>query len=146
MAYCEVSDVISEFKDLDVNASTSVTLTEIQDWIDEDASLINSYISKRYTVPVVEADSPMSFEVLKMINRLLVYKRVHDVLKIKTGVKEVNQSTSKSRYEKAWKILKGIACGDLDLTDASTSESAYLKTGCLEENTFSTLSDEVKAW
>jgi len=120
MSYCTVEDVKSDFKNLQITSTSSVTIDEVQKFIDQECAYINSRICSLYKVPVDEIVSPMSFEVLKRINIFLAADRVRHVLYVKTGIDNKDQDTkglhSLSRNPR--KDLDEILNGKVKLGDA----------------------------
>jgi len=93
MSYCSVDDISSDFKDIVISTTSSVTIEEVEKFIDEETAFIDSMICSRYQVPVVELDSPNAFLVLKRICIFLVSDRVRHVLYVKTGRDASDQDT-----------------------------------------------------
>ena len=120
MSYCTIAEVASDFKDITFDSDSSVTDTEVQEFIDQECEFINGMICRRYVAPIVELDSPSAFKILKRICIFLVADRVRHVLYIKTGRDVIDQDTkglkSLSRNPRA--DLKMIADGKLKLGDA----------------------------
>lgn len=122
--YCTVDDVKADFKNLEITATSSVTILEVEAIIKQECAYINSRICALYTVPIVEATSPISFEVLKRINIFLAADRVRHVLYVKTGRDASDQDTKglKSLSRNPRKDLDEILNGKLKLGDAIAVE------------------------
>ena len=118
--YCTVEDVKADFKNLEITANSSVTISEVEAIITQECAYINSRICALYQVPVVEATSPISFEVLKRINIFLAADRVRHILYVKTGRDASEQDTKglKSLSRNPRKDLDEILNGKLKLGDA----------------------------
>lgn len=120
--YCTVEDVVSDFKNLKVLATGSaVTIDELTEIIDQECAYIHSRICALYEVPVIQANSPTSFAVLKRINIFLASDRVRHILQVKTAVPEKNQETKGSRETMSrdpQRDLKDILKGIVKLGDA----------------------------
>lgn len=143
MSYCTVEDVKSDFKNIKFSATSSVTIDEVQNIIDQECAYINGRICSLYKVPVVKTDSPMSFEVLRRINIFLAADRVRHILYVKTGRDDSEQDTkglhSLSRNPR--QDLNEILNGKLKLGDAESLEECIgfdISTKALDccENTF----------
>lgn len=98
--YTTTELVKSQFKSLEYNANT-LAEPEVAQWIVEETAYINSRVGVKYTVPIIEASSPQSFEIMKTICTWLVAQRVKDTLAVKTPVKEVRQQTIQGGLRKA---------------------------------------------
>jgi len=124
MSYCTVEDVKSDFKNIQITTTSSVTIEEVEKIIEQECAYINGRICSLYKVPVVEASSPISFEVLKRINIFLAADRVRHILYVKTGRDNTEQDTkglhSLSRNPR--KDLDEILNGKLKLGDAESVE------------------------
>ena len=124
MSYCAVDDIRSDFKDIVISETSSVTETEVQAFIDEECAFINSMICARYETPVDELVSPNSFLVLKRINIFLASDRVRHVLYVKTGRDASDQDTKglKSLSRNPRKDLEMIRDGKIKLGDAVAAQ------------------------
>jgi len=123
--YCTVEDVKSDFKNIEIEATdSSVTIPEVEEIIKQECAYINSRICSLYTVPVIQADSPISFEVLKRINIFLAADRVRHILYVKTGHNNSEQDTKglKSLSRNPRKDLDEILNGKIKLGDAKAIE------------------------
>lgn len=138
MAYCSHTDVESEFKDLTLSASTSVTDTEVDAWCDQESSLIDGLIQNRYDVPVTGTAALL---ILKAIVIMLVKARLISVLSVKTPIDSTKQDPDSQKLkDQAMKLLDLIAKGKLALVDAVLAGSgtggmtSYLIDGDIEGN------------
>ena len=97
-----------------------MTIDEVQSFIDQECAFINSRICHLYKTPIVEADSPNSFLVLKRINIFLAAARVRHDLYVKTGMDNKDQDTKglRSLSRNPRKDLDDILNGKLKLGDA----------------------------
>lgn len=120
MSYCTVEDVKSDFKNIQITTTSSVTIAEVEKIIAQECAYINSRICSLYKVPVDENISPMSFEVLKRINIFLAADRVRHILYVKTGRDNSDQDTKglKSLSRNPRKDLDEILNGKIKLGDA----------------------------
>ena len=118
--YCTVDEVKSDFKNIQFSTTSSVTIDEVQSFIDQECAFINSRICSLYQVPVDENVSPISFAVLKRINIFLAADRVRHVLYVKTGHDKTEQDTKglRSLSRNPRKDLDDILNGKIKLGDA----------------------------
>lgn len=121
MAYCTNVDITNEFKDITFSATTSVKDTDIDAFILQAGSLIDTYLSNKYLVPVTGTGSLL---LLKMICVWLVKSRVISILSVKSPVDKTKQDPdSQKLYDQAIAILKQIKAGTLKLVDAVQATS-----------------------
>lgn len=81
MSYATTDDIISMFRNLDTTVSNpAVTVAEIQDFIDENESIIDAKIGTLYTLPITQALHPQSFLILKRLTKYGVACIVDDIL------------------------------------------------------------------
>lgn len=119
-AYCEVSDIQMEFKNLDLGLADSVVQsTTVDEWIEQASAEINNRLSAHYKVPfqtsapaTIGADG-LSF--IKMLCVNLVSQRVKDVLESKNVRVETNSDIKVDTASKARAILKQIAAKEIPL-------------------------------
>jgi hypothetical protein len=89
--YCAKQDIIDDFKSLSIeNSGTVVTTAKVEEWIDQESSFIDGYISQRYILPIVEATYPSAFNVLKRICIFRVSQRVRNVIEVRSDATQVN--------------------------------------------------------
>lgn len=129
MAYSDVADVESEFKDLSFTTSTNVTSDDVDQFIIEADALIDSFLVKRYVTPVTSGT--VSLELLKLYSRSIVADRVRGILANKqasntSANQEVRQGLSRSAVIKE---LMGLRDGLTSLPDATrnTTSAFYSK-------------------
>ena len=121
MSYCTTSDISNEFKDITFDTDTSVTDTDVDSFIDQASSLINSFVSSKYEIPVTGSGALLF---LKMICIWLVKARVISILSVKTPLDKTKQDPdSQKLYEQAISLLKQIKAGTLKLSDAVPASS-----------------------
>ena len=136
--YCSSDEVQEEFKSLTFGTGTSVTSDRVDRFIEEASAYINSKIGLVYTTPVVEADSPESWMVLRMICIMLVVKRLKPILSVRAPTeKDSQESEGEDDVGGAEKMLKDIIDQKLLLTDAPKISSSgvvnsYSRTNGLE--------------
>lgn len=121
MAYATSTDLALEFKGLTYGAS--LLAVTVDEWCVQASNLIDSYVGKVYSTPVVSATSPLAFSVLKMLCIQLVRPRMESVLQVRTGETRTSQtrgdSPSPSSSAAAMKSLCAIRDEDMDLVDAT---------------------------
>lgn len=119
MAYCELSDVQSEFKNASFTADTMVKASEVEAWIIQSDALINSIIGKRYAVPVIGGDEAL--ELLKLFSVTMTADRVRKKLEVVVGATQNAQQNPRGQVFSTKDVLeqlRQIAKGDLDLIGA----------------------------
>lgn len=121
MPYSTVALVQSEFRSLDISATTAVTTTDVNGFITETDALIDSYLS-RYILPI---SSVTALAILQMISRQLVACRVRDILEVKNiEVKAAEQGgRGGCNREELMKMLDKIKSGSLILPEADVDKS-----------------------
>lgn len=134
--YSSVANIRSEFRSLDIGTDTAITTLEVQDFIAEIDSLINSIVGLRYIVPIVEANSPNAFKLLRMISRKLVAMRVKDILAVKDAASVALNQDTRGDFSKSdlMKMLKEISAGLIKLDDAVALSTAQGLTSFNFEN------------
>jgi len=115
MAYCTTANVQSEFKDITFSASTSITSTEISDFIDQADAEINGRVGLVYVTPITGS---IALLIIKSISIGIVTQRVKDILAVKTGNPDVEQEGRTNSAIAARKMLDEIVSGKMLLTDA----------------------------
>ena len=124
MGYCAASDVESEFKNTTFGVDTNVTLDDVNAFIAETSSLIDSYVAKRYVLPI---DSGLdSYNVLKMLCRVMVAERVRGIMEVKQSTNTDANQIVKRPYDmkNAYAQLERIADGSQALIGASLIASS----------------------
>ncbi len=129
MAYASNTDVAAEFKALAAaggfTTSTNVTAAQVDEWCTRASNYIDAKIAGKYSTPVLVADSPNSFSLLKDICVLLVVPRVAAVLNLKTGDDKTSPKGNQSDWKKrAEDMLVEIQSGKMKLSDATLATSA----------------------
>lgn len=99
MAYCEQADIEADFKAITFNADTAITPAKLNAIIEEESNYIDARVGLRYVVPVVKADYPEAFSILKRICVFRVSDRVRSVIEVKDGItqKESNEKEKDNR-------------------------------------------------
>lgn len=123
--YATVAEIQKEFKQLNLTGPSGIQTTTLDEWRDQESEYINGRVVTKYKVPVLEADSPKAFLVLKEICIWLVSKRIQETLEVKTTVPEGEQLVTGGDLRTMAKArLKEIAEGTLILRDAEFLNSA----------------------
>lgn len=81
MGYCSVEDIQAEFKQITFDRTTLVTIEKVNQFIVEADAVVNSYISKRYAVPITQDASSVSL--MRLYSRTIVRDRVRAILSVK---------------------------------------------------------------
>lgn len=132
--YCTLQEVKDEFAGITIASSgTKMTESQVNAWVAQESAFINSCISNRYRIPVVEATSPISFLVLKRIALYRVSERIKNKIEIKTSVEQTSSEEKSFVQTKTPNSdLKDIASGKIDLPDAEliSSGGSVYSHGC----------------
>jgi len=118
MAYAVFGDIKSEFKDIAIDATSSVTETDVTEFLAQAHELIDGFVGTKYLLPI-DAAHTAALKLLKRIEIALVAERVGKILKVKSGVAKADQD-SKFTSGKPWalSLLKQIQeCSILLLTN-----------------------------
>lgn len=122
MAYVTAVEIQSEFKNLVFTDPNGALVTEeVEEFIDQEESVINATISNRYETPVTDTES---VNVLKRITTAFVAYRVAKILNLKKDVpipeKLVAQDLSEgASYFSNKKLLESIKDGKVVLRGAT---------------------------
>lgn len=136
MGYCTASEVASDFKNINFNASSSVTQSEVEAFIDQESAFVNDMISNKYKTPVGSSESPNSYLTLKRITIALVADRVRHVIEVKTG-RELNDQETKGHISMSrdpQKDLRAIRDGKMRLLDAVPIDNVGFDSGLISED------------
>lgn len=96
----------------------AVSTADVTEWIAQAFAYINSRISSKVTTPVVLADSPNAYAILRTIETLLVCHRIQNALNLQTGRDATNQNAGRDFLKEAKDYLKEILDGTIVLDDA----------------------------
>lgn len=80
MSYASITEVKSLFRDFADNSEAAVDDTEIQLFLDNSSSIIDSKIGTLYQLPITVGDNPESFKVLKQLQMFKVACIIDDIL------------------------------------------------------------------
>jgi len=113
--------VIAEFKNLDVQSSGTMLVTsQLEEWIDQECAIINGAIGGRYETPIIEANNPQAFLILRRIATAMVAKRVRAFLATKTAsTPSATEANPSSAGYDPRKDLEKIRNQELYLLDAT---------------------------
>lgn len=118
MAYCSTAEITSEFKDIEFTATTTVTDTDVDSFIDQASAAIDSNIYNRYIVPVTVGAGALLL--LKMVCIMMVKARILSILSVKTPQDKTKQDPDgPTLLTQAQKMLDSISKGILDLVGAT---------------------------
>jgi hypothetical protein len=124
MAYSEVSDIESDFKDIEFLAAAAtptslVTEEDVDQFITEADALINSYLSMRYETPVTGGSEAL--ELLKLYSRSLVASRIKGIMQVKQATNtDANQNVREGLSTKdVLKLLEDLRDNKTSLTGAT---------------------------
>lgn len=120
MAYSTTAQVVAEFKTLNVGASSPVSTTDVERFIQEADALIDSYLSKRYATPITGTNALI---MVRNISIMLVAQRIKDILRVKTGREESSQDGRGNLRDYAMKLLNDIVDRRVDLSDATVAST-----------------------
>ncbi len=120
MAYAVAADIISEFKALKLDGSTSIKTAEVTEFITQEEAAINATIGNRYEVPVVDTES---VEIMKKISIACVAYRVAKILNLKKDIPIAEKLVVQVLNEGSWfkvakKQLEDIQSGKIVLSGA----------------------------
>lgn len=95
-----------------------MSTADVTEWIAQAYAYINARISAKVATPVVLADSPESYAILRTIETLLVCHRIQNALNLQTGRESANQNPGRDFLKEAKDYLKEILDGTIVLDDA----------------------------
>lgn len=119
MAYCVVTDIQSEFKNMVFSNTTFITPASVTQMIVEAGAYIDSCVGTRYVVPL--ADS-MSLSLMSLFCRTLVAERVRAILAVKQATNtDGNQNERGAGFstKDVMSALKNIMDGVMPLPGAT---------------------------
>lgn len=122
MSYCTYSDVAAEFKNITFSASSSITDTEVTEFIAQADAYIDSRIGLKYQVPITGS---ASLKIVKRLSIWLVSARIKEILTVKLGQPIGEQETrSGDLNQMANDELSLIVKGQMTLSDSDLVSSA----------------------
>jgi hypothetical protein len=121
MAYGSLEFVQAEFKNITFDAETMITDTEVERFILEADTLIDSRLCLKYKTPIT---GPQSLVLVRLIETWLVKSRVLSIMRVKSGTEDVDQEGA-DPGKRATQMLDDLISGKMKLPDAepvSTSD------------------------
>lgn len=116
-SYADTAAVTSEFKDITFSATTKVTDTEVDQFIDEVEAEINMILSTRYVTPVTSTEG---IKILRRCTVILTKQIINNIFRVKTGNDKVNQELpTGGGPARCRKMLEKLADGTLTLPGAT---------------------------
>jgi len=117
--YSTLQDIQDEFAAITFGTQSKVSASQVTEWITQESYYIDGIVSRRYVTPVVKADYPAAYSILKRICIFRVAERVKNKLEVKSNV---TQTDSEQKFIKNYvrtpnQDLEAIAKGDLNLKD-----------------------------
>lgn len=142
MSYATTDQVQSEFKDVDfADADAAITTTEVDRFLEEADAEIDINLSAVYQTPIT---GTQALVVVRMIAIWLTKSRVAEILRVKTGRPESDQDGEGGTAERARTMLRDLATGKLQLTDAVSSTSGGGVRSYTAENSIENVFDTTK--
>lgn len=131
MSYAEIEEIQSEFKNLTFTDTTLVSISDVESFILQANALINSYVAKRYTLPI--SCKTEGFQFLKMLAIGIVAERVRAILEVKQATNKDGAQNPRRPLDMAnvMKMLKDIAEGNAPLVGVDVPAAG---TGLYSEN------------
>lgn len=129
--YCTVSNIQSNFVKIDFSTDTTVTSKKVKELISDYSNQLDSRLSYKYVMPVVEAASPSAFAICKQIVQYFVTAEIEDIitrgraLTSQDSKPNNNQEPRSIRWNKrAEKLINQLENGELTFIDVQkVSES-----------------------
>lgn len=121
--YCSEDDVKAEFKSLTIDTDTNISTADVASFIVQSNALIDSYVSKRYLLPIdTSADG---FQVLKMISISIVAERIRAIMEVKQSTSTTANQSVRRLYDAKtiMQMLKDIVSGDMSLVGCTQLQS-----------------------
>lgn len=119
--YCTVSQIESEFKNITFTVDSSVTISDVERFIEEASAYIDGVLDSVYVTPITGV---VSLLIVQQVCIWLVSQRIKDIQALKTSKEPTNQITSELRLDKkAENMLKSIVKDEISLPDAIKDSS-----------------------
>lgn len=122
MGYTTADWVSAELKGNTFSAATAVKTAQVTEFITQADAMIDATISRRYSVPISAAASPISFSILRTVSTYLVAGRIERILK-STAANEDLKIYLKSLYKIGLEMLDKIKSGSITFPDADGSSA-----------------------
>jgi len=117
MAYATRANIESEFKNVVFSATTLVTITEVDEAIAETDLVIDSFLSRRYVVPVTGINTLI---LVRGYSKQIVAARIGPTLGIKSNSQKTDNPKNETPAGHIMKMLKLISEGKADLPADAT--------------------------
>lgn len=108
MAYTTVDKIKSYFRKIKIDTDTSVTTTDITQWISEYDAIINSRLYPYYVTPIDEIASPFSYLIVGKISAMFVSHQVKTVLEMTSQKSDKEQEVQTNLEKKAYSLLDDL--------------------------------------
>lgn len=126
MSYATVADIANEFRNITFSATSDITDTRVQSFLDEADAEINLCLNNKYITPITGTESLL---VLKRIEIAIVAARIASIIELKQAVNQpsnIKQSFNKREYVKLARMhLQDLKDEKLTLTDAELRSGEY---------------------
>ena len=120
-SYASLSDIVAEFKELSIDESSAVSITDVNQYIEQESAMIEMYLEPIYVLPVT---GERALKILKRLAIALVAYRIAQILSISratvlTDTKTIQEINGGTAYKQALKDLEKISQEKLVLPDAT---------------------------
>ena len=136
MAYVTEALIEAEFKDIDFNASSAVTTSDITEFITQEEALLNAQVGTVYSVPIASASSPISFNICRLASTLMVKARILDILYVKSNTEADQENTGDAIRLVAQGMIDKILSKTLLLYDATLAVGSGGVSSYASENSY----------
>lgn len=144
MAYSTVANIQSEFKSLVVNSTSSVTTTEVEDFIAQSDAYIDSKLGLIYQTPITGA---VALLVAKQLSIWITTQRIKNIMQVKTGFTETDQDSNSDFKKLADDMIADILAKKMTLQDATLLSSGDgVKSFTVDNDIVSTFDATEKQW
>ena len=106
MSYSTVAKVQAMLKGASITSSTNPNLTDLAVFIAEEEAEINSRLSEIYSVPIIEAGSPLAFAIVSKISTLKISARVKSIIQVQGESEDKVRSPAYAWAKEADEMLK----------------------------------------
>lgn len=120
MAYCTVKNVMAYFLNKQFTVDDYCSEDNVLMFIDDDAAIIDSEISSKYSLPITDTDD---LKVLRSINCKMVVGTIDDIFREKTTDDQFERS--RNMRKEAMALLDKIKNGEFVLN--STARTSVIK-------------------
>lgn len=116
MSYCTVGNVKSYFLGKTFLSTDYVTEDNVNDFISDDASMIDASVRVKYPLPITNADD---LRILKQINTKMVVGTIDEIFREKTADGELDRT--RGLRKEALDMLRQIRDGEIILNGSQNS-------------------------